>query len=100
MVSDGGDTVGVRLGEVLVMARSRTSSSELGAFRRSSTMLTVGYSRPMIGVVSSNANSSKAPLGFSGAGYRGWSVGPSPLDAGCEWMGRSADSPGAMICTV
>jgi hypothetical protein len=39
--------------DILVMARSRISSSALGAFRRSSTILTFRNSRPMTGVVSS-----------------------------------------------
>ena len=59
-------------------------------------MLTVGYSRPMTGVVSSKANLSKAPLAFKGVGYSGWLIFTSP-EEGCEWMGRSVESPGAMI---
>ena len=50
-----------------MMARSRRRSSELGALRMSSTIWAVMYSRPMVGVTSSNVNAvSRAPLFFRG----------------------------------
>lgn len=54
-------------GDELVMARSRISSSELGA-RRSSTRSTLAaYSRPITGVTSKLSRWSRAPLSLRGS---------------------------------
>lgn len=81
------------------MARSRTSSSEFGAWRRSSTIFTSAYSLPMAGVVSSNANLSRAPLRCKGAGYVTGSVSASsPLDT--ERTGSAGFKRGAISSTA
>ena len=54
---------------LLVMARSRMSSSAFLALMMSSTRLTDGYSRPMTGVDSSKVNLPNAPDGVKGSGY-------------------------------
>lgn len=64
-----GRWVGERRENLLVIARSRRRVSASGAFRRSSTMLAVGNSRPITGVTSSESNLSKEPLCFKGCGY-------------------------------
>lgn len=56
---------------LLVMAKSRSSSSEFGAFSKSSTMFAVGYSLPITGVKSSNGKAaSNAPFCFNGPSLR------------------------------
>lgn len=51
-----------------MIARSRSKSSALGAFRISSTICAVRYSLPMVGVTSSNLKAaSRAPLFFKGS---------------------------------
>jgi hypothetical protein len=50
------------------MAKSLNKSSEFSASRISSTILAERYSRPIIGVISSNSKAaSSAPLFFNGA---------------------------------
>lgn len=48
------------------MARSRSSSSEFGAHKKS-FRLALGNSRPMTGVTSNDSKASRAPLSFKGA---------------------------------
>ena len=75
------------------MARSRSKSSELGAFRISSAMFAVGYSLPMAGVISSNLKvASRAPVFVKGAAFLLLVV--CPFGGGCELTGRIA--PGAI----
>lgn len=69
----------------------------MGEFKMSSTMLTLGNSRPMTGVVSSNANPSRVPVFFSGAGYADSGVTTFPLCEGSVSVGASDKILGAMM---
>lgn len=71
---------------VLVMARSRISSSELGALSQS-TRSAVGYSRPSAGVTSKYSWLSRTPESFRGS--RRW---------GLDTLGISVSiAPGAIV---
>jgi hypothetical protein len=65
------------------MAKSRIISSEFGASRMSVTF-TVGYSRPMIGVVSKYGKWSREPEYFKGVGHEGHDVGIPLFDVPFE----------------
>ena len=67
----------------LVIARSRSRSSELGALNQS-LRLTFSYSRPMAGVISKDLNWSRIPFSFIGS-----LIKEDPFDA--PWEVAMAD---------